>query len=231
MGDSIARSLDPAFVTLATEHGWTYVLQADNSCRVGHLNPADVTAANASQLPLCYEKSQGQQDELMAAWHPRVVVMADLVETLDILSADGRRITRGSDEAIALSEQALSDVARRITSAGARLALLKLAPRLGPECTKESNLKAPDCTFKFMGGGDGPQAQYDAMYDRLAATIPGVSAISITSGVCPEHVCAPLVDHVTLRWDGVHFTAEGAQVMVPTLEAQLEPIAGWQGAG
>jgi lysophospholipase L1-like esterase len=65
------------------------------------------------------------------------------------------------------------------------------------------------------------------MFDRLAATIPGVSAISVTSGVCPEQVCSPLVNRIFLRWDGVHFTAEGAQLMVPTLEAQLKTIAGW----
>jgi hypothetical protein len=69
----------------------------------------------------------------MAKWHPRVMVRADLMETLDIAGTGGRTITRGSDEAIALSEQALSDVAKRMTVSGARLALLKLPPFLGPK--------------------------------------------------------------------------------------------------
>src|SRR5262249_26401687 len=34
VGDSIARSLDPTFMTLASEHGWTYVLAATNGCRL-----------------------------------------------------------------------------------------------------------------------------------------------------------------------------------------------------
>ena len=226
IGDSIARSLDPAFVAIAAEHGWTYVLQANGSCRVGHLEPSDVTATNAAELALCWEKTPGQQHELAARWHPELIVMVDLMETLDIRGPDGATIVRGSDEAIALSRQALAEVAVRMTTNGTRLALLKLPPRLGKDCSKASNFTAPDCTFKYnpKPGGTGVQARYDAMYDRLAATIPRVSSISITSGVCPQHVCEPAVDGVMLRYDGVHFTAPGALAMVTTLDGQLRSI-------
>jgi len=37
IGDSLARSLDPAFAALARENGWTYILGATNGCRISHL--------------------------------------------------------------------------------------------------------------------------------------------------------------------------------------------------
>ena len=230
IGDLIARSLDPAFLALAREHGWTYVLQANNSCRVSHLSPADVTPENVEQLPICFARTVAQQNELLAEWRPRVVVMADLMETLDIMDDSGQRVARGSEAAIGLTEVGLTEVATRVTRSGARFALLELPPRLGPDCAVPSKFTDAACTFRYAGRGTGPQSRYDALYEHLAATIPRVSTISITSAVCPDRLCRPVVAGTLLRWDGLHYTANGARALVSTLDEQLGRTDEWPGA-
>ena len=59
------------------------------------------------------------------------------------------------------------------------------------------------------------------MYERIAEAVPGVSTISLTSAVCPDTMCKPEVNGVVLRWDGVHFTKDGAGVMKPELQRQI----------
>jgi len=72
IGDSIARSLDPAF--LATEHDWTYVLEATNSCRVTHLLSAAGERSNGALLKEeeRYEKTPALQGRLLAEWNPTI---------------------------------------------------------------------------------------------------------------------------------------------------------------
>ena len=224
IGDSIALSLDPAFLDLATEHGWTYVIQADYGCRVGHL--LSVTPWSSDKADQCYARTPSLHDELLATWKPSLIVMADVMETTDIVLADGRRVLHGSDEALALSGHALEDAARQLTGTGAQLAMLSLPPSLPEACQRASNFNAPTCTFS-LAGFPSSTARYDALYERLAATLPGVAALSITSGVCPNGVCMPVVDGTLLRWDGLHFSADGARVLVPTLEAQLDLVPAW----
>jgi peptidoglycan/LPS O-acetylase OafA/YrhL len=220
VGDSIALSLDPGFVALATERGWTYVLQANYSCRVGHVMSV-ATPKNASVLPACYAKTPGLQAELLATWHPKVVVMADLMDTLEIQADAGHRIAAGSDQGVALQEEALTDIARLVTESGSKMALLKLPPNLtiGPDCQKPSNFRTPGCTFRVAGDWIG--APYDAMYERLAKKLPGVTVLSVTPAVCPNNVCRPLVAGVMMRSDGLHFTPDGAKAIMPMLGRQI----------
>ena len=220
LGDSIARSLDPGFLTFAVEHGWTYVLQANYSCRVAHLNSV-TTPRNAAMLPLCYAKTPGLQAELVERWHPTVVVMADLMDTLDIQDDTGHVITAGSDQMTALEEQALADVARLVTGSGSRLVLLKLPPHLtiGPDCQKPSNFSSPGCTFRVTM--DEPGAPVDAMFEQMAMNLPGVSTLSLTSVVCPDNVCRPVVAGVMMRSDGLHFTEDGAKAVMRTLGTEI----------
>ena len=224
LGDSIALSLDPGFLAIATEHGWTYVLQADYGCRVGHLKSVN-TANYASLLTQCYAKTPGLQAELLAKWHPKLVVMVDYMDMTDIADDAGNRLPISSDKRVALEEQALTNVARLVTDSGSKMAFLKLPPHLnpiGPTCQKPSNFNTAGCTFKIPG--DGWWLSYDAMYERMATMLPGVSTLSITSAVCPDNVCAPVVAGLILRWDGLHFTADGARAIAPTLGSQILAI-------
>jgi peptidoglycan/LPS O-acetylase OafA/YrhL len=222
IGDSMARSLDPAFERLATEHGWTYVLQATDGCRVTHLLTS-TTESTASQAMNCYEKTPALQAQLLSAWHPALVVVADRMDLVDVIDSQGHTLAMGSAGNIALSEQALTDIARQFTASGADVALLELPPRLGTECERVSTMDSPAC--QVMVGSNKTQAAYDAMFERVAPKVPGVSTISLNEAVCPGGLCAPLVHGTVLRYDGIHFTAAGALTLVPTLDKQLEATA------
>ncbi len=227
IGDSIARSLDLAFVTLAEGHGWTYVLQANPACRVDEFEAAN-QGAYAAEIALCVARTRSQQDTLVARWHPRLVVMADLTETTDVLDDDGHPLVAGSDAAVALTGAALADVARRMTADGGRFAILMLPPRLPPECGKASNFDTPTCTIAAEAIELPSDLRYHELYDELADAMPRVSSISITSAVCPQGTCTPLVDGVFLRYDGTHFTTGGARAMGATLDAELAAVGAWR---
>ena len=100
--------------------------------------------------------------------------------------------------------------------------LLRLPPTLDKACGRASNFPTIRCTFSFYGfqAGD-PRARYDEMFQHLASMIPGVHTISVTSVVCPNRRCSPVVGGVLLRADGLHFTADGARALTPTLDAEL----------
>ena len=124
MGDSVARSLDPAFMTLAREHGWTYVLAATGGCRVTTL----LTSTNGTVAPghrRCQETSPGMERDLINTWHPDIIVLFDMNETGDYFGPDGRPVRSGSAEYIAGEGEALTSLARNLTSSGAELVFLE----------------------------------------------------------------------------------------------------------
>lgn len=225
VGDSIARSMDPGFMDLAAGNGWTYLLEANYSCKVAHLRAVQ-TERNAAQIGPCYDKTPGLQAELLAKWHPDVVVMVDYMDIADIADEAGRRVPAGTDRAVAMEEAALTDVARTMTGSGSKMALLKLPPSLpgGADCQKPANFNTDDCTFRITGVWRW--TGYDAAYERIAEAVPGVSTLSITSVVCPESVCRPLVSGVIVRSDGLHYTEGGAKLVMSTLSSQIEAIIG-----
>ena len=224
IGDSIARSLDPAFLAIAVQHGWTYVIEATNSCPVSGVRPATQAGQADHQLALCLEQTPILQRQLVDRWRPGVIVVADLMETLDVQAADGRTLARGSDAAIASVESALTDTAQRLASTGAAVALLELPPRLDPGCQRPSSLDDPHCNIPLSATSDGPQSRYDAMYERVASTVAGVTTLSITSAVCPDGTCRPVAGGTVLRYDGLHFTAPGALTLVAALDLELTAI-------
>ena len=227
VGDSIAESLDPAFLTLAEEHNWTYVLRAAGGCRVTHLmavtngqvGPADHT---------CHDKTPGLQQELLAEWHPQVIVDIDMIEVQDVMGPDGRILPSASDENVALLDQGLVDVSRQLTSGGAGLVFVQIPPRLRNICGKQSNETSPLCRVELDTNGDSATDTFNAVfipYNRLLrslpAKVPGVSTVSITSAVCPNRVCTPNVSGVLLRYDGLHFTAPAARWLAPFIYRKL----------
>jgi peptidoglycan/LPS O-acetylase OafA/YrhL len=221
VGDSIAQSIDPAMEAIAEELGWTYVIQANSSCRVDSLLAAEVTAADVANLLKCQARTPELRKELLQRWHPDVVVMASFMQQQHLRGAAGRYIERGSEEALRMSEASLGAVAREVTSAGASFILMELPPQSSRNCANSWRFDDPGCTFEVAGHGDGHQARYDAMYERLASAIPGVSALSVKGVLCPDGTCRPVIDGTVMRWDGVHFTAKGALLLAPVLERAI----------
>jgi peptidoglycan/LPS O-acetylase OafA/YrhL len=217
IGDSTARSLDPAFMALSKAQGWTYVLAAQNACRitrlmtyVGQVRPTDRA---------CYDDTPRLLDQVVSKWHATTIVVMDRWDIIDVIEPDGRVLVGGTPAHIAATEQALLDVSQRLTARGARLVFIELPPVLLPACSAPEKASAPDC--RIEAARDAIHAPYNAIYQRVAARLPRVSTISITHDICPDGICTPMVAGMLLRFDGLHFTQPASLWLAPALGKRL----------
>jgi len=218
IGDSIARSLDPAFTQLAGERGWTYVLAAANGCRISRL----LTSSEGQVRPMdknCQQTTRHRLERLLATWSPTTIVAIDRWEITDAVGPDGRVISSGTPEHISLVERSLADAARQLTSRGAHLVFIELPPILPPDCGSGEAQSSPRCHPAVRE--DAVQAPYNDALRRVARSVPGVSTMSITAALCPAGVCGWDLDGMVLRFDGLHFTLDASRWLVPALGQQL----------
>jgi peptidoglycan/LPS O-acetylase OafA/YrhL len=215
MGDSVARSLDAAFLSLAREHDWTYVLAARDGCRLSHLlswyQGRDIYRT-------CYEETPHLLARLLATWNPTAVAAMDRFEITDFEGPDGV-VRAGTPEHIAVAETALTDVARAITSKRARLAFIELPPAIPGECLNKDQQQRLDCQVPVAN--DVQQIPYNELFRRLPMRVPHVSTISMTDVICPKGVCRAEVDGILMRYDGVHFSPAASEWLAPLLYQRL----------
>ena len=218
MGDSVARSLDTAFLSLAREHDWTYVLAARNGCRLSHL----LTAYEGHVRGLdraCYEATPHLVARVLATWNPTAVVAVDRWEIIDFVGPNRVVLATRTPEHIAVAETALEDVSRAITSKRARLAFIELPPVIPAECLKKDKEQRLHCQVPVAN--DVVQIPYNDVFRRLAMRVPHVSTISLTDAMCPNGVCSPELDGILIRYDGLHFSQAGNGWLAPLLYRRL----------
>ena len=213
IGDSLARSLDPAFAELARQNGWTYILGATNGCRITHLLTSSPGLSKAVDQQ-CYDQTP-QLQRLVLASHPSVIVAVDRWEIMDFMAADGRIVRRGRPEHLAVTERAMTDTAVRLTSGGAQVVFIGLPPILSTDCGRPGTASSSVC--RVSASSDAEQAPYNAILQRIGAAVPKVSMISITDAVCPHDLCTWEVGNVVPRSDGLHFTPAGNAMVAPIL--------------
>ena len=218
IGDSIARSLDPAFTQLASERGWTYVLAAANGCRISRL----LTSSEGLVRPMdrnCQQTTRHRLESLLATWSPTTIVAIDRWELTDAVGPDGSVISSGTPEHILLVERSLADAARELTSRGAHLAFIELPPVLPLDCGSREAQSSPRC--HPAASEDIVQAPYNDALRRVALSVPRVSTISITAALCPSGVCGWDLDGMVLRFDGLHFTLDASRWLAPALRQAM----------
>jgi peptidoglycan/LPS O-acetylase OafA/YrhL len=216
-GDSIARSLDPAFLKIARDHGWTYLLAAKNACRITHL----LTSFEGEVRPFdqqCYETTPRVTRRLLR-WRPDLIVAIDRWEIMDFVGPDGKPRLRGTPEHVRITRAALADAARELTSNGSRLAFFVLPPALNGDCGSKIPLTDPGCNVPVAD--DPAQAPYNDAFRQVASEVPGVTTISVNDAVCPQGTCVSRVNGLVVRFDGLHFSPDASVWLAPTLYAQL----------
>ncbi|HTI38527.1 MAG TPA: acyltransferase family protein [Vicinamibacterales bacterium] len=221
IGDSVARSLDPALSALAREHRWTYVLAAANGCRIstlltsyeGHVRPMDAR---------CQKATPGRLERLVVDWNPRTIIAIDRWEIMDAALPDGRVVPGGTPEHVALVENSLADAARRLTSQGAHLVFIELPPILSADCGAPGARSLPRC--HALVRDNAVQDRYNEAFRRIARQVPRVATLSITDTLCPGGVCAWDIDGLVLRFDGLHFTPDASRWLAPLLLHELSAV-------
>jgi peptidoglycan/LPS O-acetylase OafA/YrhL len=218
IGDSIARSLDPAMMELARQRRWTYVVAAANGCRIDGL----LTTYQGQSRPMdreCQISTVKRWDRLLAEWNPAVIVAMDRWELIDAVGPDGQTLASGTPAHMAETERSLTDTARHLTSKGARLAFIELPPVISEICGAAEKRSLPQC---HMGADDDTlQNPYNALFRRVALQVPGAATISLTSALCPNGICAWEISGRVVRGDGLHFTPETSRALAPTIVQQL----------
>jgi peptidoglycan/LPS O-acetylase OafA/YrhL len=219
VGDSIARSLDPAFQQLAIGHGWTYLLLAPNGCRLTEL----LTSYNGSARPrdrACVDLVPRLQKELLSRWKPNLIVAIDRWEISDAVGPDGNVLNGGTPEHVTLVQTAVEATARRLTAGGSKLVFIELPPLLPAACMKPSPPASTKCSRNVSD--DGTHAPYNAMFRNVASIIGNrVATISVTNVICPAGICVPEVDGRLIRFDGLHFTPPAARWLAAAIYRDL----------
>lgn len=223
IGDSVPESLDPAFMKIAEQHGWTYVLEATPVCRSTNLlgtNPTDATFEELDQE--CYQRIPALERQLLDTWHPNMVVDIDFKDTEDAIGPDGSTFKAGTSAMVALEEQALKDLANTVIGSGAKLTLMQMPPSMRDNCSTAAQLSSNICHVKVSSANKA----YYAAYQHLAQTIPGVSTFSLNDLICPGDVCAPVVNGIIVRYDGLHFSQQANLWLAPYLYTRITSATG-----
>ena len=145
---------------------------------------------------------------------------------MDFRAPDGHAIEAGTAEHVTLEGAALTDMARQLTASGSKLTFVQLAPVISSICAKPDNYAAPSCNVKVAN--DKTSRPYNTIVTNLAATIPGVSTISITGAICPNGVCVSVLNGILIRFDGNHFTTPAAEWLAPVVYRQLVAVGSFQ---
>jgi peptidoglycan/LPS O-acetylase OafA/YrhL len=218
LGDSISRSLDSGFLKLAQDHGWTYVLDGQNACRVSHLLSVSQSVIKSFYWT-CYDQMPGFEKQLIDAWNPQVIVVADRSERIDLVH-DGAFVSAGTKEHSAIERAALDEMAVGLTARGARVALMDLPPVVPYTCVAAGSLYAPEC--RIPAAGDPVTDEADGVYRQVSADVPGVISFSITDAVCPGGICTPIVNGMLMRYDGLHFSQPAVLYLAPVIYERLQ---------
>jgi peptidoglycan/LPS O-acetylase OafA/YrhL len=218
VGDSVARSLDPAFQELASRHRWTYVIAAPNGCRLDALllSNAGVTRQRDRD---CVKEVPRLRRELISTWQPTLVIAMDRWEIVAAVAPDGHIAQSGAPEHVALTEAALKDVTLEFTNAGAHVVLIELPPLLPAECGTPGMVDKPTCRARV--DQDSVHAPYNAAFRRIANTVPGVATISLVDGICPGGVCVPEIKGTIVRPDGLHFAVSAGPWLGDLIDREL----------
>jgi hypothetical protein len=165
-------------------------------------------SAPANLSPLC----RGWREDLGAALGDaeQPVVLIALSNDAGDRLVDGQRVDLGTAAHLALLGAWLDDVRQSARAKGGDVGLIALPPRTG--------VSARDAD---VGG-----AREDAMRDELeayAATRPGVRVLDLFEQVCPDGDCEHPVDGFdpAWRWDGMHYSPEGARWVAAWLTRSL----------
>jgi peptidoglycan/LPS O-acetylase OafA/YrhL len=223
MGDSIALSLDPAFLSLAQRQDWTFVDAAHDRCSLLRHWVADPgTGGRLAGWDSCYAVVPAIQAAVLAR-RPNVIVASDRWLLIDSLDDRGRLLRAGTSPHIADTERRLDATVDQLTASGAAIVFLHLLPMGQPvQCADANPPLAYRAECSEPVSADRLTPLYNAMLDRVVARHPGHAAvIDLTGVVCPDGYCRPKVDGVWMRFDGLHFTVPGAQLVAPTLGTQL----------
>jgi peptidoglycan/LPS O-acetylase OafA/YrhL len=224
VGDSVAMSLYPGLAYEAAGTSRRLVAAAFPGCPVGSAQHLTAEGEAPGFARRCPEITIREQTRLVHDFNPDVIFWLSNRDRLAILQ-DDEMLRAGSPQWEAAAFADWDAVLARLTAKGASVVLILPFHSTGVDpraCIREASLADP-CP--------GPPLSINALryeYVRWAARhATSVVVLNPDSVVCPENPCPTSVEGVDLRSDSVHFTEDGARLVIRRL-LRLLPAGVWQ---
>jgi peptidoglycan/LPS O-acetylase OafA/YrhL len=224
VGDSVAMSLFPGLAYEAAGTSRRLVAAAFPGCPIGSAQHLTAEGEAVGFARHCPDITTRQQTTLVHDFSPDVIFWLSNRDRLAILQ-DGEMLRAGSPEWEAAAFADWDGVLDRLTANGASVVLILPFHSTGVDpraCTREASLPDP-CP--------GPPLSINALryeYTRWAARhSTSVVVLNPDPVMCPENPCPGTIDGVDLRSDTVHFTEDGARLVIRRL-LRLLPAGVWQ---
>ncbi|WP_170324030.1 acyltransferase family protein [Cryptosporangium phraense] len=219
VGDSVVKSLSPGLATAAEERGWSYTDASVSSCSVAGLLMLEEDGSPWSTGAVCPQVVTTVQQRLIDEDRPDVILVHSRWETYRVRGADGDPVDVGTPAHRQFVAAQLRLTMERLTSGGARVVWIDSTPMTESLCRRLGH-DTGTCAHTAV---DATVDAYTALRRQVAAEFHGrVTSLSLTDLLCDDERCPDSVDGRTLRPDGLHFTAETADAIVPDL---LERVA------
>nr|WP_275941378.1 SGNH hydrolase domain-containing protein [Planosporangium flavigriseum] len=211
VGDSTAMALDPGFVDLARQRGWGYVLAAKQGCGISGL-PYTLKAPNppAPYQVECAKTADERLRTLLDTYHPTMVFALSNFETLHYAGTDSKLVEPLTPEWTAGVHGSLRHFAEQVTASGAALVTPGVLPvSLSAQACLETQKATKNCKPLPASTPTGDAA--NTIYQQVAGETRGMHLLGARQYICPNGTCPMVVDGLVLRYDGVHFTPQGAR--------------------
>jgi hypothetical protein len=214
VGDSIAGTIVWGLDEIMKGTSNRLVSTAYPGCGIAAGDVLDPQDQVYPQARACAENAPRVHREMVEKWHPDVVLWSSSWEVSNRLDPHTHEVLRfGTPDAERLLLHDIDAAARRLTSRGAHLVLLTVAP--------------PGATATTPGDIGHAEARYNTMLREYAAKHSNTtSVLDILPFVCPDGPpCPAMVRGVVLRPDSIHYTHDTAPVVARWLLPKLLALA------
>ena len=195
VGDSLAESLLDGFKQAAAENGIELYPASVPGCGVLGGEPVDITGKTYSWSASCEREIPKYENARLAQIHPDLVIWLSGWDRDDRI-VNGQQVSTTTMAGRAVFAGLIDDAATRLTSTGARLVLMTVAPAAPSD---EYPDPPPDHTFEHMNG---------LLRDYARAHPDRAAIVDLAGLLCPSghQPCPEEIDGVKPRHrDGNHF--------------------------
>ncbi|MGP5727129.1 acyltransferase family protein [Arthrobacter rhombi] len=216
LGDSHAQHWTSALDQAAQKNNWAWVLINRNACRFGAEDP--------SRDAECNEFNEAATDYVLDHEADAVLTLGTLTQaygsTDERTPADEETVVPGYEEGI-----------RPFLEQGKQVIAMRDTPRFGlgvPECVDLNGPDSEQCQVPRgeLIAADSPLDDLHA--EAMRGELPGdLGFLDMTSELCPDGICRPVIGNVLVYLDKSHLTKTYARSTSEVFERRLKSALDW----
>ena len=221
VGDSLAESLFDGLQQAAVEQGAQLYSGAVAGCGIIGGQPLDVTGAPYSWSATCEREIPKYQKARLAQIRPDVVIWLSLWDRYDRI-VDGQHVGSTTMSGRFVYAQLIDEAATRLTSTGARLVMMTVAPSAPSDLAPDP---PQDLSFERMNS---------QLRDYARSHADNTSVVDLAAMLCPtgRQPCPEEISGVRPRHrDGNHFEPDTAGWVAHQLMPQIMAATPGSGVG